>query len=364
MNRLIAIAVLAALCSVVALLFGPTILWAYDIQQAGAAMERGMRWPEPRRSDSLPLATDDAALDDALTHLAAAQRWRAGDGYAFRLAGQVYAARQDWAQAAEAYEQAHALASAEPLVAWETSLIYEQMQRVIDAAPVQPVFDAFANGQLSAPGQLVRSPFCSDRGAETCYYGRLNYTMGEADNPKSRPITRDVVFLHPPASLNTTITVPQNAPMLQFVIGLDPAVRDWNSDGATFRVIVRSGNTPTTAGELQVDAATARLGWVHGVANLQPWAGQSVEISIVSDPGPAGDPTDDWYGWSDLSFTAVDAARFVPLYPHKRMLELWRSAGQNEVQFSRRRDEARDAGQTQSAQAWEWRVQQLQIIGR
>lgn len=341
---------------VLSVLLGPTLLWAYHIQLAGSQITQGLAWPTPRRSDSLPSVMNSVALDDALGHLAAAKRWRPQHSYAYRLAGQIALARADWARAAGELERARELSPGEPLIAWEASLAYEQMQQVLERAPNVPVLETIAAGQLAAPGQLVRSQFCNDTGAASCYSGRVRYELPQADNPDGDRTARDAIFLHPPASLSANVAVSAEAPVLRVAIGLDPVVYELNSDGGSFRVLVRDGAGETAIVTLNIDAETARAGWVTLYADLQPWAGKTITLRIESGPGPAGDPTDDWFAWGDLSFTSPDAAAYAPLKPLDHMVSAWRAAGQIPDLFLRQRDEALAAGNTGIAAVWERRA--------
>jgi uncharacterized protein HemY len=83
--------------------------------------------------DALPAALDAGALDEALTHLAQAQRWRPDHPHAFRLAGHAALARGDWPAAANALDVARARAPRNPLIAWEAGLAYEQLWRAAPA---------------------------------------------------------------------------------------------------------------------------------------------------------------------------------------------------------------------------------------
>ena len=114
----------------------PRLLSLYNIEMAGRALAHGLAWPEPRAADALPIRTDDAALDTALAHLAAAQHWRPADDYAYRLAGHAYLARQDWQRAGAAFEQAAQRNPDNPLAHWEATLAYEQ-QASLPTAPYQ-----------------------------------------------------------------------------------------------------------------------------------------------------------------------------------------------------------------------------------
>src|SRR3712207_5779699 len=99
-----------ALGVVLLLHFGPTIMRTYYVTRAEELLEAGLRWPNPRLVDSLPSSVDDQALEGALSELKAAIRWAPDSPQAYRFAGQVYAARKDWAKAAEAFDHARAVA--------------------------------------------------------------------------------------------------------------------------------------------------------------------------------------------------------------------------------------------------------------
>lgn len=358
----LALLVLAALALLAAL--WPYAAWAYHIDQAGRDLEQGLRWPTPRLADSLPTVGDAKQLDAALAHLEAATLARPGHAYAYRLAGDAHMARGEWRQAAASFERAHWLAPAEPLPAWQASLAYEQLQAQLDGAPERSVLELFAAGQLSAPGQMVRSQFCDASGAASCYFGRTAYAQANLDDPDGGDVRRDVLFLHPTARLSAALDIPQDLPILRFAVGLDPVARDWTSDGATFRILVGAAGGEEQALALPVDAAAARLGWVRGYADLRRWAGQRVTVTLETGPGRAGDPTDDWYGWGDLALTTPEAMDIAPLHPQRRMAQLWLAAGQNSDAMKRNRDEARAVGADAEAAVWERRMLILQELAR
>jgi hypothetical protein len=316
------LALLACILLVLAWLLGPTLRWAYDIERAGRLIDQGMTWPTPRQADSLAEARDERALDQALQHLDDAARRRPEHPQAYRLAGRIYAARADWERAAAAFDRARAVAPRNPLYAWEASLIYDRMRRVVEQAPRETLIDTFAGGHLIAPGQLVKSLYCSDQGAASCYLGRGAYMQPYAAFPDQAAIEMPVLFLHPPASLEQALLIPPDRPALSFAIGLDPVAREWRSNGATFRVwVIPAGGARQLAAELSLDRATAQRGWVPGWADLTPWAGQTVTLALESHPGPNDDLNDDWYGWGDLALTTAQAARYATLLPEQRMLQ-------------------------------------------
>jgi tetratricopeptide (TPR) repeat protein len=303
-------------------LLAPTLRWAYDIERAGRLIDQGLAWPAPRQVSSLPSVRDEQALDRALQYLDDAARQRPSHPQAYRLTGQIFAARADWERAAANFELARAVEPRNPLYAWEASLIYEQMQRVVEQAAREPLIDLFSSGHLIAPGQLVRSLYCNDQGAASCYLGRGVYTQPYAAFPKQPAVELPALFLHPPASVEQTLLIPADRPALSFAIGLDPVAREWRSDGATFRVwVTPQGSSRRLAAELSLDRATALRGWSPGWADLSAWAGQTVTLTLEAHPGPADDLNDDWYGWGDLALTSRDAARYAALLPEQHMIQ-------------------------------------------
>jgi hypothetical protein len=316
------VVLLACILLALAWLVMPMLRWAYDIQRAGGLMDTGLVWPTPRLVDSLPQARDAQALDQALAYLDDAVRRRPDHPHSYRLAGQIYAARADWERAAAMLEQARARAPQNPLYAWEASLVYNQMQRVVEQTPHASLMDMLASGHLIAPGQLVKSLFCSDKGAASCYFGRSVYTQPYAAFSDDAAAELPVLFLHPPASLEQTLLIPPAQPALSFVVGLDPVAREWRSNGATFRVwLIPPGGTQQLVAEITLDRATALRGWVPGWADLTPWAGQTVTLKLESHPGPADDLNDDWYGWGDIALTSGNAARYATLLPKQHMIQ-------------------------------------------
>ena len=51
--------------------------------------------------------------------------------------------------------------------------------------------------ELQAPGQLVKSLFCNDQGATSCYTGRTTYDLPYADFPDARPVKKPVIAFMP-----------------------------------------------------------------------------------------------------------------------------------------------------------------------
>jgi hypothetical protein len=194
------------------------------------------------------------------------------------------------------------------------------MLRAILRAPHASLMATLAAGQLDAPPGPIDTAYCHDQRPATCYFSATSFTQHYAAFPDLPEVTLPALFLHPPAKLSGALALPSDHPAIGFVLGLDPAARPWGSDGATFRVWVTApGHAPALAYERMIDGATIRQGWIADWADLAPWAGQPITLTIETAPGPANDFTADWYGWGDLVLTTADAARYAALLPEIRM---------------------------------------------
>lgn len=348
--------ILSCILGIVALLLyfsSPTLIWAYNISRAGQAMDAGLMWPELRRADSLPQLRNQQALGAALDYLAVAERWQPGKAYTYRLKGQVFAAEQQWDQAAAAFEQARVLEPKNGLLAWESSLIYEQLLSSITQAPQEDILPDLASATPDAPVQPIKTSYCKAGQPQTCYVGLDSYTLPYASLPNGPTTTSDVLFMHPPAAVRLTRPVYADHPALSFALGLDPNVRNWRTDGATFEIRIKSATgQEQVVYNYTIDRATAQRGWVPGWADLSPWAGQSVTITFRTTGGPSGDTTDDWYAWGNVKLTTVAAAKDALLMPAAKMRQAWQAASVDDQQFMARGDVELQQQRYAAAQTW------------
>lgn len=318
---------LAATASVVIYLFHPIIFWAYNLERAGRLMQAGMVWPEPRHTKSVPIMRDEAALDEALGHLAAAARWRPEHFHAHRLSGYVYLAKTDWEAAARAFEHAYVLNPRNPLPAWEVSLAYREMAREVERAPREPLLSTMLAGQLQAPLAPIDTPYCRDDLPQTCYVGAEVFTQPIAGYPDEPVVTAPVLFMHPTTFLTQEVTIRADRTALMFMLGIDPFARSWGSDGVTYRVWVNAQPGDAPIYERTLSAYDAQQGWFLDRVDLSAWAGQTITLTLGTDPGPDDNPFADWYAWGNLTLTTPEAAQYALELPDVRVREWRRIAG-------------------------------------
>ena len=138
--------------------------------------------------------------------------------------------------------------------------------------------------------------------------------------------TRDVLYEHPPESGKVEtiyrVTVPQ-AGALRFAIALSPQV--WSpekGDGASFQVYITDPDAPPPGGGDQRGGQFVFVRyinpkhnpsdrrWRNFLVDLSPWAGRTVNLSLITEGGPAGDWAFDWAGWAELQIVSVEPGYF------------------------------------------------------
>ena len=121
------------------------------------------------------------------------------------------------------------------------------------------------------------------------------------------PRARRWLKMHPPAAVAITLTLPQNA-YLQTGIVLDPAM--WQAplgDGVRFvATITPAGGPETTLFDIpnHPRAQGEHRRWIDVVADLRPWAGEHVQLTLRADGRQ--DPANDWAGWGEPVIVQLD----------------------------------------------------------
>ena len=152
-------------------------------------------------------------------------------------------------------------------------------------------------------------------------YGQGNVQTWSLPDPvNSTEDTRNVLFEHPPESgkeeIIYLIDVPE-AGALRFGIAIAPEV--WTpekGDGTSFQIFLSESESDEKGQFVFVRYVNPKLNpndrrWRNYYLDLSPWAGQSVYLSLITDPGLQGDWSFDWAGWSDLQIVTIDPNFFV-----------------------------------------------------
>lgn len=130
---------------------------------------------------------------------------------------------------------------------------------------------------------------------------------------------RIVLYEHPPESGKVEIiyrvTVP-DAGALRFAIALSPEV--WSperGDGASFQIYVAEPDAPQDGQFVFVRYINPKHNpsdrrWRNFLVDLSPWAWRTVNLSLITEGGPASDWAYDWAGWAEPQVVSVEPGYF------------------------------------------------------
>src|SRR5690625_4169624 len=122
-------------------------------------------------------------------------------------------------------------------------------------------------------------------------------------------VQKSGILMHPPYKNGKTgfvfieyepIRLPRKPVVFKAAVGKRD--RSDPGDGIVFRIEVREENSVRVAGEQTVK----KHEWREISADLSRWAGKTVRLRLVSDPGPNGDTSGDWALWAEIKLFERD----------------------------------------------------------
>ncbi|HVG98967.1 MAG TPA: hypothetical protein VNK05_18810, partial [Chloroflexota bacterium] len=146
----------------------------------------------------------------------------------------------------------------------------------------------------------------------------LTLTDPDAGRGAAGTSRREWLYLHPPSEVSVDVALPAGRTVwFQSVVALDPET--WSApegDGVRFRLTV----TPLGDGDpgprtvldhaLNPRAEASERRWVPVEADLSPWGGRTVRLTLSTVPGE--DTAYDWAGWGDPVVSVRESARDRP----------------------------------------------------
>lgn len=108
-----------------------------------------------------------------------------------------------------------------------------------------------------------------------------------------------------PLMINSNITyssvqIPSNA-TLEFSTAIDPAAWTESGDGVTFEIIIKNNGQSSKIFSQYIDPKKNEEDrrWHYYRVPLEDYSNKSIDISFITDPGPAGDSRYDWAYWGN-----------------------------------------------------------------
>jgi hypothetical protein len=109
---------------------------------------------------------------------------------------------------------------------------------------------------------------------------------------------REVLLIHPPASVTYRLTLPEGKPVLRTRLALAPRSWSWGGDGATFVAFIEPvEGSPQEILRRHVNNEAQDHVWHVVIVSLEEYAGEDVRLTLTTEAGPSGDAAGDWAGW-------------------------------------------------------------------
>jgi mannosyltransferase len=108
----------------------------------------------------------------------------------------------------------------------------------------------------------------------------------------------DALVMQTPALLSFRLKLPPEPARFVSRVAMAPESWDWGGDGSVFQVQVQdsSGSTKTLYHQYVSNNDSDRT-WHSVTLPLEQYAGQTITLTLTTDPGSNGDTTGDWAGW-------------------------------------------------------------------
>jgi tetratricopeptide (TPR) repeat protein len=333
--------------AVLVILALPYAISAYYLQAGGRALERALG-----RHDALEWwyvgpreVRDPRALAVAIAHLEKAKR----APYARRLLGQAYVARGDNLSGVLALEQFVERRPEQYLAQLELAAAYLYADERLGELETLDLLDHLNGAAISAPSLDGETRFSAKEWqSEYVYPTTYSLPPEYGDRP--------TLFLHAGSQVTWTVTLSEtgalSAPsVLRFGMGQAPHSLDWGGDGATFEVFVDGARVFLE----HLPVEQAREGWHEREVDLSQYAGQTVQLSLATTPGPTGDVTGDWAGWGEPRLEEVDASAYRELVKRQPWRAKWNEMGVQAEDWIEAGEVAREDRAYETALAWyEW----------
>jgi len=341
----------------------------------GRAGEGGL-WLEPE-----PLTRPDAQAlaAQALERFQAAIAADPANFQAHRWLGRAALLLDRPGDAVAAFSAAVRLRPDNPLGWWELGLAYDHLappmpfswgDRPEEEGPAsagelsQPaLIDRTSSPPRRIPAVGVEAPAVeSSAGAPLPVWGYARWPLPDAPGGwpgwwvPDEPVPRTVLFAAVPATVTFRVSLPVTPTALVFWMGMDPALQAPQGDGVVYRVWVEDREIFSHTLRPQ----EVRAGWWPARADLTPWAGRTVRLTLTLDPGPAGDPNGDWAGWGDVQLVEAARAGGVLAGAERRSVAAWRAGGISAEQLVEAGEEARKARRYEEALEWYERAIRLE----
>jgi hypothetical protein len=174
---------------------------------------------------------------------------------------------------------------------------------------------------FTTPDPVIDAILAQNQGhLEPGHEGQISHTSFEIAGD-----ARETLFEHPPYQrLPFRVNVPKDYSMLDVSYGINPRAFDKAGDGVGFTVELRAASgkiVPLFSNYIDPKHTVAERKWMTARLDLSAYRGQTVEVLFSTDPGPRGDPSYDWAGWSAIHFEGQSSRTTEASQPFRQIYD-------------------------------------------
>jgi O-antigen ligase len=232
------------------------------------------------------------------------------------LAWKIYASNLQNDKPSRKQRFAYLFAPASLVLIFVIWMIFTALRSQGEAYSGQFVAELSPEAYYSAPVTTVHASLLDE---DPIYGDRIIQEWNIFDPILGMDDYRNVLYSHPIEGMKTEIIYQVEVPVspaLQLAIALSPEV--WSpdkGDGVRFQVYVADSSTPQDGQFLfqryiNPKSNPSDRRWRNYLIDLSKWNGQTVNLSLITEAGPAGDWNYDWAGWAELNLVTLEANYF------------------------------------------------------
>ncbi len=180
--------------------------------------------------------------------------------------------------------------------------LFEFYMRIRPEKIYSPLLDLFNTKYILSPTTLYQGAMTSDIIREGKIYSALK--SGVMRNLfKIGGRGREMLYQHPPSSIDYSLPVTEEDSSLRFAPGLEPSVWDpTRGDGVRFEIRVGENGKESLLYSKYIDPKNnpGDRSWCEAELDLSAFQGKFITLKFITVPGPRGNSDSDWAGWGDL----------------------------------------------------------------
>jgi hypothetical protein len=229
-------------------------------------------------------------------------------------------------------------------------MLYEEIEAEMDTLQGMDLIALLPEAAVDTPEEPAATPHLQS--SESAWHG---YVAQTAFNLHPYTSERPTLLIQPSSMVSYTLSLPPQAMVLRFGMGLETPSPVSPDDEAAFEVRV---NGEPIFSEV-VDSSMASQGWHERAVDLAAWSGEDITLTLATTPTPTGTATPGWTGWGTPQVIDAQYLYLEALDPTAGATAAWRRTGLTVEDLIARGEKDRIAGYYETAWSWYKRAMRL-----